>query len=58
MNGLWNESAIMSQSFIRSVLERMKDGMEHLNAPPKYLQVPDCFDIFAVLGCYVPAIGS
>jgi hypothetical protein len=36
----------------------MKDDMERLNVLLKCLQVPDCFDIFAVLGCYVPSIGS
>jgi len=54
MNGLWNVGAIMSQLFIRSVLACMKDDIERLNALLKYLQVPDCFDIIAVLGRYVP----
>jgi hypothetical protein len=49
---------IMWQPFIRSVLACKKDDMERLNALLKCLQVPDCFDIFAVLGCYLLSIGS
>lgn len=48
----------MSQPFITSVLACMKDDMELLTALRESLQVPDCFDIFAVLECYVPSIGS
>jgi len=58
MNDLWNVGAIMSQPFIRSVLACMKYDMERLNALLKCLQVPNCFDLFAVLGCYVTYIGS